>query len=134
MHIRTTAIIAALALSGLLTACSRSPDEAAQALAAAGQTAKRNVELEGRVKTLSGQLSAEQEKVATLTAGLDKAKREAQAERDAKWRARNETAGAVKAAKSATLAAHSVGVQQGSKPKPGQKPGVVKPTAHRPAG
>lgn len=116
---KTVIVVATLVFSGLLAGCGQS-EELRNALAAAGQTAKRNQELEQKVGNLTQQLSSEKDKVSSLSSKLDQAERMAQAERDAKWRARNEVAGAQKVAKSATLAAHSVGVKQ-AVAKPGDR-------------
>jgi hypothetical protein len=95
---------------------------AAFGLSACGDSAALNESLASATATnqrlassnelLASQLSKAKQENARLTAELDASKRTAQNERDAKWRARNEVAGAQKVAKAATLAAHSVGVKQ----------------------
>lgn len=112
-----------VAFSLLFTGCV-SDDELAlansektKALAAAADTAKRNSELEKGLTARMTELKNLKANVATLTNKLAVAEETIQRERNAKWRARNEVVGAQKVAKSATLAAHSVGVNKGKKNK-----------------
>lgn len=111
-------VFAVIALALALTACGGSKDELANALAAAGQTAARNQELVASNGQLSAALSAERQKSAKLAVDLANANKVAQAERNAKWRAKNEVVGAKKVAEKAVITAHAVGVKQTNKVKP----------------
>ena len=110
-------VLFCFALGLLLSACVSDADFE-QAQATASKLAEANKALSATNGQLVTQLEVEKAKSAKISTELARVERVAQAERDAKWRARNEVAGAQKVAKTATLAAHSVGVKQGTTAKP----------------
>lgn len=113
-------IIIAVAFSLVLAGCGDSEqlsEQLKKALTTSADVAARNKELAATNAELSNALSAERKKAATLATELEQAKATIVAEREAKWRARNEVAGARKVAESSVAAAHAVGVKQ-VKPKP----------------
>lgn len=110
---KLTAIIAValFAVAGL-TGCEN--EEMTRLQSANSELSTANKQLAATNGMLMTQLSLSKAENARLTTQLADARQSAQAERDAKWRARNEVVGAQKVAKSAVKAAQAAGVKQAS--------------------